>query len=187
MWNHRIESICIRPWVSLVVQSVKSLPAMWETWVWTLGGEDPLEEEMATHPSIPAWRIPWTEEPGGLQCMGSQKVGVNWARTESVDGQPRCSHTGHRFQLYSKLWEHREAQSPHLSSLIKAVVQGSGLGQQQETARFSLYQSYARGRVQSTMPKLFKSHLKELNTKQVHFAMETSSYMLKFTKDKTSS
>ena len=50
----------------------KNLPAMRETWVPSLGGEDPLEEGMATHSSILAWRIPWTEEPGGLQSMGSQ-------------------------------------------------------------------------------------------------------------------
>ena len=53
----------------------KHLPAMWETWVRSLGREDPLEKEMATHSSILAWRIPWTEEPGGLQSMGSQPVG----------------------------------------------------------------------------------------------------------------
>ena len=54
---------------------IKPLPAMWETWVQSLGWEDALEKEMATHSSILAWRIPWTEEPGGLQSMGSQKVG----------------------------------------------------------------------------------------------------------------
>ena len=54
---------------------VKSLPAMQETWVRSLVGEDPLEKEMATHSSILAWRIPWTEEPGRLQSMGSQKGG----------------------------------------------------------------------------------------------------------------
>ena len=54
---------------------VKSLPAMWETWVQSLGWEDPLEKEIATHSSILAWRIPWTEEPGGPQSMGSQRVG----------------------------------------------------------------------------------------------------------------
>ena len=58
---------------SLVVQMVKNLPAMWETWVRSLGQEDPLETEMATHSSTLAWRIPWTEEPGGLQSMGSQR------------------------------------------------------------------------------------------------------------------
>ena len=54
---------------------VKRLPAMWETWVQSLGREDPLEKEMATHSSILAWKIPWTEEPGGLQSMGSPRVG----------------------------------------------------------------------------------------------------------------
>ena len=59
-------------WASLVVQLVKNLPAMWETWGRSLCWEDPLEEGIATHFSIPAWRIPWTEEPVGLQSTGSQ-------------------------------------------------------------------------------------------------------------------
>ena len=59
-------------WASLMAQLVKNPPAMRETWVRSLGWEDPLEEEMATHSSILAWRIPWTEEPGGLQSTGSQ-------------------------------------------------------------------------------------------------------------------
>ena len=54
---------------------VKNPPAMGETWVRSLGLEDPLEKEMATHSSILAWRIPWTEEPGRLQSRGSQRVG----------------------------------------------------------------------------------------------------------------
>ena len=53
----------------------KRLPAVWETLVQSLGGEDTLEKEMATHSSILAWKIPWTEEPGGLQSTGSQRVG----------------------------------------------------------------------------------------------------------------
>ena len=57
---------------SLVAQAVKNLPAMQETWVPSLGQEDSLEKRMATHSSSLAWRIPWTEEPGGLQSMGSQ-------------------------------------------------------------------------------------------------------------------
>ena len=61
-------------WASLVAQRLKHLPAMWETWVQSLGQEVPLEKEMATHSSILAWRIPRTEEPGGLQFMGSQRV-----------------------------------------------------------------------------------------------------------------
>ena len=56
---------------------VKNLPAMWETLAQSLGQEDPLEKEMATQSSILAWRIPWTEEPGGLQSMESQRVGYD--------------------------------------------------------------------------------------------------------------
>ena len=59
---------------SVVAQMVKRLPTMRETRVQSLGWEDPLEKEMATHSSILAWKIPWTEEPGRLQSMGSQRV-----------------------------------------------------------------------------------------------------------------
>ena len=59
---------------SVVAQRLKCLPAMWETWVRSLGWEDPLEKEMATYSSILAWRTPWTEEPGRLQSMGSQRL-----------------------------------------------------------------------------------------------------------------
>jgi len=57
-----------------VAQTVKNLPAMWETKVHSLGQKDPLEKVMSTLSSVLAWRIPWTEEPGGLQSMGSQRV-----------------------------------------------------------------------------------------------------------------
>ena len=60
---------------SLMAQMVKNLPPMQETQVRSLGWEDPLEEGMATCPSILAWRIPWTEEPAGLQSLGSQRAG----------------------------------------------------------------------------------------------------------------
>ena len=62
-------------WASLVSQMVKNLPAMRETWVRSLGQEDSLEEGMETHSSILAWRVPWTEEPGRLQSMGSHRAG----------------------------------------------------------------------------------------------------------------
>ena len=71
----------IQRWTSYLLlgaQTVKNPPAMRETWVRSLGREDPLEEGMATHSSILTWRIPWTEEPGGLQSMGSQRVGHDW-------------------------------------------------------------------------------------------------------------
>ena len=61
-----------------MAQTVKNFPAMWETWVRFLGQEDLLEKEMATHSSTLAWKILWTEEPGRLQSMGSQRVG--WTR-----------------------------------------------------------------------------------------------------------
>ena len=71
---------------SLVAQLLKNLPALQETWVrslWSLGQEDPLEKEMATHSSTLAWKIPWTEKPGGLQSMGSQRAGHNWVTSLS--------------------------------------------------------------------------------------------------------
>ena len=72
MFNKDLEEIG----ASLVAQRLKHLPAMWETWVQSLGREDPLEKEMATHSSILAWRIPWTEELGGLHTVHeSQRVG----------------------------------------------------------------------------------------------------------------
>ena len=61
-------------WASLVAQTVKNLPAVRMTWIRSLGWEDPLEKGMATHSSILAWRIPWTEEPGRLQSLGLQRV-----------------------------------------------------------------------------------------------------------------
>ena len=65
------------PWVrkpSLVAHMVKNLPAMWEIQVQSLGGEDPVEKRIATHSSILTWKISWTEEPAGLQSLGSQTV-----------------------------------------------------------------------------------------------------------------
>ena len=73
---------------SLVAQRLKRLPEMRETWVRSLVWEDPLEKEMATHSNILAWRIPWTEEPGGLQSMGSQRVTHDWATSLSFHPYP---------------------------------------------------------------------------------------------------
>ena len=67
-----------------MAQTVKRLSTMRETWVRSLGWEDPLEKEMAIHSSTIAWKIPWTEEPGRLQSMGSQRVGHNWATSLSL-------------------------------------------------------------------------------------------------------
>ena len=78
--------ICIYV-VSLMVEQLKNPSVMQEspeTWVWSLGQEDSLEKKMATHSSILAWKIPWTEEPGGLQYMGLQRVRHDWARGTHV-------------------------------------------------------------------------------------------------------
>ena len=78
-------------WASSVFRRVKNPPAMQETWVQSLGQEDPLEKEMATHSSILAWRIPWTEELGGLQSMGSQRIRCN--RVTNTFGFPNIIST----------------------------------------------------------------------------------------------
>ena len=70
-------------WISLVAETVKNQPEMWDTFVQSLGWEDPLEEGLATHSSILAWRIPWTEEAGGLQSMVLQNVGHDWVTKHS--------------------------------------------------------------------------------------------------------
>ena len=71
-----------------MAQAVKNPPAMRKTGVRPLGGEDPLEEGMATHSSILAWRIPWTEEPGGLQSTGLHRVGHDWSGLAQHVAQP---------------------------------------------------------------------------------------------------
>ena len=78
-----VSQYCGLPWVA---HMVKNLPAIQETWVRSLGQEDPLEKGIATHSSILAWRIPWTEEPGRLQSMGSQKESDT---TERLNNLPR--------------------------------------------------------------------------------------------------
>ena len=76
---------------------MKNLPAVQEIQVRSLGQEDPLEKEMATHSRVLAWKIPWTEEPGGLQSMGLQRVGHKWATNPSF--LPYFLSSSSRFQL----------------------------------------------------------------------------------------
>ena len=90
---------------SPMAQMVKCLPAMWETQVWSLGWEDPLEKEMAAHSGILAWKIPWTEEPGRLQSMGWQRVGHNWATSLSLIEKTKTkNNTLLEFSLMIKLY-----------------------------------------------------------------------------------
>ena len=81
-WN--LEFVLKVIWAFLVAETVWNLPAMWETQVRSLGQDDPLEKEMATHSSILAWIILWTKEPGELQSMGLQRAGHNWATNTKV-------------------------------------------------------------------------------------------------------
>ena len=95
---------------------VKNLPAIQETWVPSLGWEDPLEKGMATHSSILAWRIPWTEEPGGLQSMGSQRVRHDWVTSTTnftfQQYQNLCSLTPWCIYFCSRCWEPPPGQLP---------------------------------------------------------------------------
>ena len=111
---------------TLVAQRLKRLPEMRETWVRSLGREDPLKKEMAIHSSTLAWRIPWREEPGGLQSMGSQTVGHDWATSltqcnskvicelfgyQSIyDNIKRSSHLKNCFQTTWKTCTHQHSQ-----------------------------------------------------------------------------
>ena len=78
-----------------MAQTVKLLSTMWETRVRSLGQEDPLEKAMAPHSSTLAWKIPWTEEPGGLQSTGSQRVGHDWATSLPLSQSSPISPTPH--------------------------------------------------------------------------------------------
>ena len=99
LWDKSVQEMGRRPllgfcnsaqWTaSLLAQSVKNLPAIQKTWVRFLDQEDTLEKEMATHSSILAWRIPWTEEPCGLQSMGSQESDTTECFTSLFSGQHR--------------------------------------------------------------------------------------------------
>ena len=103
----------LQGWTSPVAQMVKNMPAMQETWIQSLGQEDPLVKGMATYSSILTWRIPWTEEPGGLEAMGSHRVRHNWSnlahtfwdtqetvrRHAEVDEKFVCSVDGKQFKI----------------------------------------------------------------------------------------
>ena len=96
MWGQRL-SLCFYtpnayPYpASLMAQMVKNLPAVWETWVPSLGREDPMEKGMGTHPSMLVWRIPWTEEPGGVQSLGSNRVRYDWVTNTNTYPVPIAS------------------------------------------------------------------------------------------------
>ena len=109
-WTSHLEPSChtvrkVR--ASLTAQPVKNLSAMQETQVWSLGQEDPLEKEMTTHASILVWKIPWTEEPGGLLSKGLQRVRRDWATKHTSMRkmqQPVRESTGKEQSPYAPTW-----------------------------------------------------------------------------------
>ena len=84
----------------LVAQTVKHLPTMQDTQVRSLGQEDLLEKEMATHSSTLAWKIPWTQEPGGLQSIGSQRVRHDWATSMSMSQYLKSLDISYKFSYF---------------------------------------------------------------------------------------
>ena len=121
-WSHFLfkewKSIYALPlfyWASLVAQMVKNLPAMQEIQVWSLGWDYPLEKGMATHSSVLAWRIPWPEEPGRVQSLGSQRVRHDWVtNTFSSFYLPHLWSHGlarTRKDIVEALWRYRERLS----------------------------------------------------------------------------
>ena len=90
-------------WASLVAQTVKSLPEVRETQVWSLDREDPLEKEMAAHSNTLAWKISWMEEPGRVQSMGSQRVRDDWATSRSLSLNLTYSPIAPRKQQFTRL------------------------------------------------------------------------------------
>ena len=104
-----------------MVQRVKNPPSMQETWVWSLGCEDPLKEGMTTHSSTLAWRIPWTEEPRELQSMGSQSVKHDWVTKHS---------TIHSFIVYELIKITGRNTHEHFPVLSSILI--NWLGAQQE-------------------------------------------------------
>ena len=115
--SHEIKRRLFLGGASLVAQTVKRLSAMLETWVRSLGRKDPLEKEMATHSSTPAWKIPWTEEPGRLQSVWLQRVRHDWATLVTFLTPWKKS--------YAQPQQHIKKQSHDLPTkvcLVKAIV-----------------------------------------------------------------
>ena len=106
---------------SLVAQTVKCLPTIWETWVQSLDQEDPLEKDITTHSSTLAWKIPQTEEPGRLQSMGSQRVGYDWATSVPYLTLKSLTPQVKRLKIMSQsqwfclsCYHNQETKKPHL-------------------------------------------------------------------------
>ena len=123
-------------YLSMVAQSVKNPPAIRETWVWSLGWEDLLEKGMATHSSMLAWKIPWTDEPGRLQSMGSQRVGHDWATftftfsyysLSSFTNDWKSIHSANIYWVTADIARHRDTVRDKTGSLSSKTHKITGL------------------------------------------------------------
>ena len=116
-----IIQFCVTWEASLVAQTVKSLCAMQETRIRSLGWEDPLEKETAAHSSILAWKIPWTMEPGRLQSMGSQRVGHDSATSLTWSHNKKANEVW-TIQLFHRLQRVKRQQLLHHHSIVKTSL-----------------------------------------------------------------
>ena len=136
-------------WASLVAQTIKCPPAMRETRVWSLGWEDPLEKEMATHSSILAWRIPWIEDPDRLQSMGSQRVGHDWMTSLSLSLYCSISSSNYCFLAFIQVSQ-ETSKVVWYSRLLKNFPQFVVIHSQR-----LLHSQWSRNRYFSGIPLLF--------------------------------
>ena len=139
---------------SLVAQLVKNLPAVQETWVWSLAWKDPLEKEMATHSSILTWRIPWTEEPGGIQSMRSQRVGHDCATSFhflfSLDIRPHPCILPHKM-----LWPARSSNQNYEHTTQCDKITWGSLLETDWPAHSWLIITFSLSRASSLLSKIF--------------------------------
>ena len=115
----------VESWASLVALMVKNLPTIPKTWVRSLDQEDPLEKRMATHSSILAWRIPWTEEPSGLESMGSQRVGHDWATNITTTCWKFYFRKVNLMVVYSR-WEEEQGDAFVVAKVVTVWVKLDG-------------------------------------------------------------
>ena len=109
-----------------MAQTVKNLPAVWETQVPSLGWKDPLEKGMITHSNILAWRIPWTKEPGGLQSMGLQRVGRDYESNTHIPTMEKLK------------WGRKEVRNWEWNDILNKVIKKS-FPEKVHTVFFSIY------------------------------------------------
>ena len=145
---------------SLVAQTLKRLPTVRETWVRSLGQEDLLEKEMATHSSILAWRIPWTEDPGRLQSMGLQRVRHDWVTSLYIKVEillsPGVSKNTLTFNISFKVWGSTRSSSLLIPSAITvyhySLWQGYRIRSAKRRGKWGRFQERSTFRFQVSSP-----------------------------------